>query len=160
MCHHVSLPGVWMVHLTAENLQDIYIYGYGSIAISTIFRVMNIHFNPAILRWTKKGYYWFWPIMIPKHPSLSQTICDIENGPVEMSVENSPFIAWWIFPVRYVSLYPFIAVNLSSSLCQSLPFRVSKKMLGLENPKGRWLGPYSGNYLDFILYILDIIIYI
>ena len=23
-------------------------------------RGMNIHVNPAILMWTKKGYYWFW----------------------------------------------------------------------------------------------------
>jgi len=27
---------------------------------NTIFSGMNIHFIPAILMWTKKGYYWFW----------------------------------------------------------------------------------------------------
>ena len=28
----------------------------------------------------------------------------IENGPVEI-VDESPLIAWWIFPVRYVNVY-------------------------------------------------------
>ena len=34
-------------------------YGYGSIPIDIIFSGMNIHFNPAILMWTKKGYQGF-----------------------------------------------------------------------------------------------------
>ena len=38
-------------------------YGYGSIPISTIFRVMNIH--KSQLFWGElQGYYWFWPIPI------------------------------------------------------------------------------------------------
>ena len=45
---------------------DIYIYGYGSIPINTIFRGMNIHL-PAILMFTRGTRFWhtaIWDIYI------------------------------------------------------------------------------------------------
>ena len=42
-------------------------YGYGSIPMKIPFLgVIHIHFNPAILMWTKKGYYWFWHTILDR----------------------------------------------------------------------------------------------
>ena len=46
-----------------HNILYIYIYGYGSIPIHTIFRGMNIHL-PAILMFTRGIGFWPIPILI------------------------------------------------------------------------------------------------
>ena len=58
-CHICMINVNWKSIYNVYIILNIYIYiiySYGSIPINTIFRGMKIHFNPAILMWTKKGY--------------------------------------------------------------------------------------------------------
>ena len=51
---HIKLSICWwgyIISILYKTINFVW-YGYGSIPINTIFRGMNIHFNPAILMWT------------------------------------------------------------------------------------------------------------
>ena len=75
-----ELPNIWKFMFQTTNqmksicffiFMHIHAYGYGSIPISTIFRVMNIHL-PAILRFTRGTRFWPIPISCISQQSYPQ----------------------------------------------------------------------------------------
>jgi hypothetical protein len=71
--HHHHLPHphphcrcycpFFLIHFYVSSRSSIYIYGYGSIPINTIFSGMNIHL-PAILMFTRGTRFWHTAIYI------------------------------------------------------------------------------------------------
>ena len=68
------------IHHTNVSYWYLYIYGYGSIPINTIFRGMNIHL-PAMLMFTRGTRFWPIPILIVISPAFVNRIVQTGQNP-------------------------------------------------------------------------------
>ena len=84
----------------------IYIYGYESIPINTIFRGMNIHL-PAILMFTRGTRFWPIPIYIYSYLSMNgESIELIEPSRIGMCFSRGA-MANWLTSTVWVDVWPF-----------------------------------------------------